>query len=351
MSRPRAGLVAAAAAGIVLCAMLAVPYLPAILGATLLAIAFDPLHQRLARVVRNRSFAALLSTVAVVILVLVPAVALSSAAVGELRELYRQLSAANRDHGGLAALLQERLAPALDWLAERSGIASDELRAALVERIAQAGGAVLRSTRALASALTEGVVQLVVGMMTLFFLLRDGRTILAHAASAIPLPPDQVKDLFEHAGGTIVANMYGVLAVALAQGLLAGLGFYFVGLPSPVLWGLVAGLFSLVPIVGTGIVWVPAVILLTAGGNWGRALLLAAWSAGIVAMADNFVRPWVVGQRMNSHPLLVFFALLGGVKLFGIAGLFVGPMILSVTAVLIRFATKPVTEGATEEQA
>ena len=93
----------------------------------------------------------------------------------------------------------------------------------------------------------------------------------------------------------------------------------------------------MVPLVGSGIVWVPAVILLAAGGEWTRAAILLAWSAGLVALADNFVRPWIIGQRTNSNPLLVFFALLGGAKLFGLAGLFIGPVALSVTAVLLKF--------------
>jgi len=138
-------------------------------------------------------------------------------------------------------------------------------------------------------------------------------------------------------GAAVTANVYGMLAVALAQGSLAGLGYWLVGLHAPVLWAMVTALFSMVPLIGTSIVWVPAVFLLIAVGDYSRAAVLGVWSAALVGMADNMVRPQVIGQRTNASPLLVFFALLGGAKLFGLAGLFIGPVALSVTAVLLKF--------------
>ena len=327
----------AALIGTAFCLYLASPFLPAILGAVVLAVVFSPVAERIRRSTGQQSLAAAVMVALAFVLVLIPAIIVGTAATRELRDFYGQLNARSAATGGWVALIESFTTPALDWAAAHTGISAEELRAAVVDRLAQTGGAILRSTTAVAAGLTEAILQIVVALMTLFFLFRDGPAILSHLRAHSPLPAAQTDELLASTATSVVANIYGVLAVSAAQGLLAGVGFWLVGLPSPVLWGLVTALFSMVPLVGSGVVWVPAVILLAAGGEWTRASILLAWSAGLVAMADNFVRPWIIGQRTNSNPLLVFFALLGGAKLFGLAGLFIGPVALSVTAVLLKF--------------
>ncbi len=328
---------AAAIAGAVFCFYLASPFLPAILGALVLAVIFAPLVDRVERATGRRWLAASVGLALVFVLVLVPAVTVANAATRELRDVYSLLNARSVAEGGWLGLFDSLVAPALDWVSTRTAVPTEELRAAFVDRLTQAGGAILRSTTAVAAGLTEAILQIVVAAMTLFFLLRDGDLILAHVRANSPLPSYQTQELLSSTAASVMANVYGVLGVAAAQGLLAGIGYWMVGLPSPVLWGLVTALFSTVPLVGSGMVWVPASILLAAGGSWGRAALLVAWGGGVVSMSDNFVRPWIVGQRSNSNTLLVFFALLGGAKLFGLAGLFIGPVALSVTGVLFKF--------------
>ncbi|MCC6536237.1 MAG: AI-2E family transporter [Bryobacterales bacterium] len=331
-------LVVSALAGTLFCVYLASPFLPAILGALLLAVLFDPLQDRLEQALGGRrSVAALAVVLIVLVAVLIPAAMVVSAALGELRDLYSQLNARSAAGGGWLAQIERATGPGLEWLSLRTGVPAEEIRAALVERLAGISGSVLRGTTAVAAGLTEAIVQTAVAVMTLFFLLRDGAGILAHVRANSPLPDEQTAELIESTGAAITANVYGVLAVAVAQGTLAGVGYWLTGLHGPVLWALVTALFSMVPLIGTSAVWIPAVAVLAAGGDYGRAALLAVWSAALVGMADNVVRPWVIGQRTNASPLLVFFALLGGAKLFGLAGLFIGPVVLSVTAVLLKF--------------
>jgi predicted PurR-regulated permease PerM len=328
---------AAALLGAAFCIYLASPFLPAVLGALVLSIVFTPIVDRLEHATGRRWLAATIGVAMVFVLILIPAMGIANAATRELRDVYGQLNARSNAEGGWLALLGTVATPAFDWVSMRTGIPADELRSALLERLSSVGGALLRSTTAVAAGLTEAIVQLVVAIMTLFFLLRDGDGIVRHIRGNSPLSPAQTDELLSSTAASVTANVYGVLGVAAAQGLLAGVGYWIVDLPSPVLWGLVTGLFSMVPLVGSGMVWAPAAILLTAGGAWGRGLILVAWGAGVVSMSDNFVRPWIIGQRTNSNTLLVFFALLGGAKLFGLAGLFIGPVALSVTAVLFKF--------------
>lgn len=327
----------AALLGAAFCVYLASPFLPAILGALVLSIVFTPIVNRLERATGRRWLAASIGVAMVFVLILIPAIGIANAAAQELRGLFGPLNARSTEEGGWLAFLETVAAPGFDWVSTRTGIPADELRSALLERLTAVGGALLRSTTTLAAGLTEFVIQLVVAIMTLFFLLRDGAGILRHIRMNSPLSPGQTDELLSSTASSVTANVYGVLGVATAQGLLAGVGYWIVDLPSPVLWGLVTALFSMVPLVGSGIVWVPAALLLLASGAWGRALLLVAWGGGIVGMSDNFVRPWIIGQRTNANTLLVFFALLGGAKLFGLAGIFIGPVALSVTAVLFKF--------------
>jgi len=128
----------------------------------------------------------------------------------------------------------------------------------------------------------------------------------------------------------MTANVYGGLAVAVAQGALNGLAFAILGLAAPIFWALVTALASLIPVVGSLLVWGPAVVLLFLGGHWIKAVILLAWGAGVVGQIDAVVRPYVVGAHVKVHTLLVFFSLLGGVKTFGVVGIFLGPVVLSV---------------------
>jgi predicted PurR-regulated permease PerM len=137
--------------------------------------------------------------------------------------------------------------------------------------------------------------------------------------------------------------VYGCLAVGVAQGSLAALAFRVLGLPSPVLWGVLTASFSLVPVVGSAAVWGPAVIILVVGGHWGKGLILLGWGAGVVAQVGSLVRPYVISERVKLHTLLVFFALLDGVKAFGVMGLFIGPVILSITPVVLEMLRETLT--------
>src|SRR5207249_4664312 len=106
---------------------------------------------------------------------------------------------------------------------------------------------------------------------------------------------------------------------------------WVLSLPSPIMWGVLTAVASLVPVIGSAMIWVPASLVLLAGGHWGKALLLLGWGAAVVGQVDTLVRPYVIGKQVKVHTLLLFFALLGGVKAFGIMGLFIGPVVLSVT--------------------
>jgi predicted PurR-regulated permease PerM len=153
----------------------------------------------------------------------------------------------------------------------------------------------------------------------------------------VPMSPPERKRLFEHLGSVTRAMVYGTGVTAVVQGILIGIAFAIVGLPSPLVFGVLAALAALVPMAGTPVVWIPAAIVLAAQGRWGATLFIVLWGA-FVATIDNFLRPWLVAGKAEIGALTVFLGVLGGVSAFGPIGVFLGPLVLALAIALIRFA-------------
>ncbi|MCS7024484.1 MAG: AI-2E family transporter [Bryobacteraceae bacterium] len=331
-----------------LCYTIIRPFLYAIIAAIALAILFQPLHQAILARVRNPSWAAGLSVLAVVILIVVPALWLGGALVGEIRVLYSSLASKSAADGGWEMWILHRLERPLAYFGIETASPEFSLKTAVLGWLDAASATLLRIVRGALGNVAGFLLDSVVTLFTLFFLLRDGHAIRQHASEVLPLDRQQTERLFTEIGRTVIANMYGILAVALVQGGLIALIFALLGLPSPLLWGLVAGLCSMIPLLGPPLVWVPAAIYLLSVGQYAKAAILVAFSAGVVGMADNFIRPYVISGHVNLHPLLVFFALLGGANAFGVMGLFIGPAVLSVTISLVELLRSPrVSETST----
>jgi predicted PurR-regulated permease PerM len=158
------------------------------------------------------------------------------------------------------------------------------------------------------------------------------------AVGLVPLPPSRKEGLGEHIGSVTRAVVFGTLVTAAVQGVSVALGFAFVGLPSPVVFGALAAVLSVVPVGGTAFVWGPAALWLLAIGRGGAALFLLIWGLLIVGLADNLLRPLLISGRTEVPTLAIFVGVLGGLAAFGLVGMFVGPLLISLTVVLVRFA-------------
>jgi predicted PurR-regulated permease PerM len=188
------------------------------------------------------------------------------------------------------------------------------------------------------------VLKVIFVLLTMYYLFRDGERIKQALLDSLPLERAQSQRIFDRTREVIGASVYGVLVVASIQAVLGEIGFLIVGLPSPLLWGVVMFFLSMIPMAGSFLVWVPACLFLLATGHYWKALFLAAWCAGVVGMVDNVLRPRLVGKRTRLHELLVFFSVLGGLQVFGPLGLVVGPVIVAITLALLdvfRKADRP----------
>ncbi len=327
-------LVALSAATLWLGYLIARPFLKPVFFAVVLAIVFHPLHARMHRFIRSANATALLSTLCVLLTIVIPAFLLSAALRSELTVIYQSLSAGGAQDGGPITRALQLIESARMWLGKYVDLSQVDLRAELSDRLQQLSSFLLSQLAGFAGDVTSFVVAAGVAFFTLFYLFRDGRAFWRRLSALIPLSPAQLEKLGAGVSGTISSSMYGGLAVAVAQGTLLGLAFWVLGLPSPVLWGMMTALFSFMPLVGTAMVWLPAAIILILIGHPVKGLILLAWGAGVVSMVDNIIRPLVISEHMRFHPLWVFFALLGGVQAFGVIGLFVGPAVLALATSL-----------------
>jgi len=223
-------------------------------------------------------------------------------------------------------------------------MAVPNLQAALMARLQGAGDALLAQIGALFGNVTSTLTQAAITFFALYFFFQGMVHMQALAVRWIPLPKHRVNELIRVTADTVRANVNGTLVVALAQGALMGAGFAMVGLPRFWLWGVVGTFSSLVPIVGTSLVWVPAVAYLAFSGAWIRALILLVWCLVVVGLTDNVLRPWILRGSMPMNTFLVVLSIFGGIEYFGLAGIIAGPVVFSVTAALLRILREMLEE-------
>ena len=314
--------------GMYLCYLLATLFLPALTGALALAVLFTPFQRWLEAKLKRPNLAAVVAVLAIGMSVAVPATFVA------------QRLAVQAVKG--AELVQTKVKSG-EW---RRALNAQPRLAVLAEKIEQQfdlpGTVTTLATwlSTTAGTIVKGSLYQVIGFCLtfylLFFFLRDRDAALLSFRSVLPFSEVIMDRLFSRIGDTIYATIYGTLAVASAQGMLGGLMFWWLGLSAPLLWGVVMALLAVVPVLGAFIVWIPAALFLVLEGNWGKALILALWGMFVVGTVDNILRPILVGNRLKLHTVLAFMSVVGGLIVFGPAGLLLGPLALTVTTVLLE---------------
>jgi predicted PurR-regulated permease PerM len=190
--------------------------------------------------------------------------------------------------------------------------------------------------RSVLSAGSSGaIIQTFFVIFTMYYFFRDGENISRTVRDTLPLERAQADSIMTRTREVIDASVYGVITIAAIQGTLGGLAFWILGMRSAIIWAVVMTFLSMVPMLGAFIVWVPAAIYLALSGHYVKALMLAAWGTLVIGMIDNFLRPKLVGSRTRLHELLIFFSVLGGLNVFGVLGVVLGPVVMALTLSLI----------------
>jgi len=321
-----------AAVGIYLCFRLAQPCIPSLVWAGALAVVFNPLHRWIETRVRRPNLAAAFSLFIIGLLVVAPATwfaqKLAEQATSVPENIQKQIAAGKWHMTGdqhpqlvhFLALIERQVSSP-----ENASMATTWLKTSLSRLVKESAIA---------------AVQVCLTLYFLFYFLRDRVRVLNAIRSFLPLGERETDTLFGRVNDTIHATVYGMLALSALQGMLGGLMFWWLGVPSPWFWALVAAVFAFVPVVDTFVLWLPAAVYLGLEGRWGEALGVAALGSLLVRAIENLLYPVMVKDRLRVPSESIFVALVGGLLLFGWSGLVLGPVILTVTSALLEICAK-----------
>ncbi len=309
-----------------LCLRILEPFVGVLAWAIVLATIFHPLHRRLARRTKRPALSALITTLLVVLVVVGPVTSVAALAVNQvlaLRTSAEQFFSPTGDAVG-------PVGQALAWLSRTLRMDVQQMIAWATEHAAGLAQATGAYTFSIAAGITGALVSFLFVIFAVFFLLRDADALLAGVTDLLPFDRRRNDALLARVAEVIYAGVYGIVAISLLQGVLTGAMFWLLGVPSAALWGIVAAIAGVVPLVGAAAVWVPGAIYLALIGQWTQAIVLTVWGGAVVSSVDNFLRPRLVGDRVGLNQLTIFFALLGGVQLFGLLGILLGPVLFAV---------------------
>jgi len=329
-------LVIALAALLPLIVRIAAPFFTPFILALVVAIVVHPANERLTFRLRRRGLAALVTTFVAVLVLAVVVALVGLTLTRELTAAYNELNQRSLEEGGWPALATATVDRIVGALSSTLPVSKEAIRSEILARLKTASGYVLGALTAAVGGLTTAIIAVVLVTLFLYFLLRYGQEWLVRFAGLIPLDASTTGRVIKAVHDSVVANVNGVLAVATGQGLLLILGFWFVGLRSPVLWGALGGLASVIPVVGAPLVWLPIALAFVFQGSYGKALILGLWGSLVAGSADNVLRGFVVGGRERQHPMLIALAAIGGTYAFGALGILLGPLTISLATALIK---------------
>lgn len=315
-----------------------VPFFVPIAWASVLVILFFPLYERVLKRVRRKWLASVLVCFFIVVLIIGPITYLMVALVNEAADAVSKVNTLQKS-GELDKLLDfnipwlESMKVRLSEYYDISKINLDEIARDAINRVS---GVVVRQTTWLITNGTRTVFYFGLMLFTMYYFFKDGLNLVNRIKRLMPLTPSQVSSAFTQLRDVIQATMYGGVLIAIIQGILGGLLFLVVGIPSPVFWGAIMAFLSIIPVVGAFIVYIPAGIILILGGYYLKGILVILIGTLVISQVDNVLRPQLISGKTSLHPLLLFFTIMGGIAVFGLLGVVVGPMIAAGFTILLR---------------
>jgi predicted PurR-regulated permease PerM len=335
-------LLALAALGVVLSLIVASPFITGLTWALAFAVVGHPIHEWMLRRIKRPGVAAGLSVTVVLFVVVCPTVFVGWQIGREFSDSINVIGGKLKS-GDWQRQIEERprLAAMYRWATANMNV-EEQLKSA-TDNFQQRAGRWLRNA-------ATGVVQLLVALFALFYFFRDRDQVIGLIRSLLPLSQSETDEFLERIRGMTHATIYGTVVVAAVQGALGGLMFALLGIPGAVLWGVAMGVLAIVPVLGAFVIWLPAAAVLALQGQWGKALILTGWGTVVVGLIDNLLYPMLVGKEMRLHTLPVFIAIVGGLVIFGGAGIVLGPVILAATVAILDVLRQRTAYGRSAEQ-
>lgn len=295
-----------------------------------LAILFEPLNDRTADALGGRGGLATLATILLILLSLVlPVMLLGLVVTDEVVRLIEAIESGAVDIGAAVRWAQD-LAPLAFEYAARAGITEDGLQEKFSAAALNSGQWIASHALQVGQNALRFFVMLLLALYLLFFFLRDGHSIVDRMIQILPLGDARERQLFERFASVVRATIKGTFVIAAIQGLIGGITFALLDIRAAALWGVVMAILSLLPAVGAALVWVPAAAILFVGGDIVGAVILIGVGVFVIGLADNLLRPILVGRDTKMPDYLILLATLGGLAMFGISGMVIGPLIAAL---------------------
>lgn len=291
-------------------------YITSIFGAILLTYIFYPIYKKLLRVIRNKTICSLIVTILVLIILMIPIIFATNAIINESVNLYYKISDIEIDE------INNYVKDYFDKDINIGGYVKDILNKFSMY--------VMKEAEAFIWSLPEKLIAIFVIFFIVFYAFKDGKRWIGIVEKELPLEERYKKNLSNKFKSIIYATIYGIIVTGILVGALGALGFYIFGLSSPILWGIIMTILSMLPLVGTCLVWLPAGIYLVVTGNTLLGVLFLLYNWIIVSGIDTFVRPKIIGAKGKLHPVFVLLGIVGGLKIFGLIGVIIGPLIFAI---------------------
>nr|WP_303622711.1 AI-2E family transporter [Stutzerimonas xanthomarina] len=323
------------------------PFYGAVFWAVILAIIFSPLQRRLQRRIGNRpNLTALITLMVCLIVAVLPVILITGLLVQEGSSLYKQIESGELDVGQFVVGAREMLPDSLQQQLQRFGLGDlDQMRERLASGALQGSQFLATKAFSFGQGTFQFLVSFFVMIYLLFFLIRDGRELVAKIRRALPLTDNQKRRLFSKFTRVVRATVKGNIVVAITQGFLGGVIFAILGIPGSLLWGVLMAFLSLLPAIGAGLIWTPVAIYFLLQGMIVQGVILTLYGILVIGLVDNLLRPILVGKDTKMPDYLVLISTLGGLALFGLNGFVIGPLIaalfMSSWALFISPDTKP----------
>jgi predicted PurR-regulated permease PerM len=328
------------------------PFYGAVLWAIVVALIFSPVHQRLLTSMRGgRGLAAAVTVLIIIAMVLVPLAIIATALVQEASGLVVKIQSGEYDFGSYVQRILDALPAWATGLIERIKLTNfSALPESFTSSLVKGGQALAPQALSIGMNTADFVISLGIMLYLLFFLLRDGDALAERIKDAVPLRSDRKAALFGRIADVVRATVKGGILVAIAQGTLGGIAFWFLGIHAALLWAVLMAFLSLVPAIGAGLVWGPVAIYFLATGALWQGIGLILYGVLVIGLVDNLLRPFLVGKDSKLPDYVVLISTLGGIKVFGLNGLVVGPLIAAMFMVsweILAASRRTPGDGAT----
>ncbi len=320
------------------------PFGSALLLAAILAIAFHPLHRRLVTRLKGREgISAFIMTLIVILLIIGPAIILFGILGTQAVDVYQGITSGMQS-GRIPEAWTETLDRFSRRVAEYPFLSTVDLKGFLLKSLGDISSGLAAQFGTLLKNTVILTLDLMVMLIALFFFFRNGENYYRSLIDMLPFSSERKKAMAGKVHDTFIAVINGVFLIALAQGILTGIGFSLFGLPFPVFWGGLAAIFALFPIGGAALVWLPGVLYLYMKGSALRSILLLFWGLVLVTLPDNIVKPLLIGRKAKIPSFFLFISILGGLSAYGVFGILLGPIVVTMLTAFIQFYREEYTD-------